>query len=45
MHNYRNGCTKKVLCYRTEVAKDFSGCTTDCVFCNVIGGRKILPRK
>ena len=26
------------MCHRAEVAKDFRCCTTNCVFCNVIGG-------
>ena len=30
---------------RPEVAKNFQCCTTDCVFCNVIGGGKFLSRK
>ena len=34
--------SKKVLCHRAEVAKDYAA---DCVFCNVIGGGKTLPRK
>ena len=34
-----------MLCHRAEVAKDSSIATTDCVFCNVIGGWKILHRK
>ena len=42
---YDNLCAKKVLCHRTEVAKNFWCCTTDCAFCNVIGGGKILSRK
>ena len=29
---------QKVLCHRAEEAKDFRCCTTDCLFCNVIGG-------
>ena len=40
-----NLCAKKVLCHRAEVANDFQCCTTDCVFCNVIGGGKFLSRK
>ena len=26
------------MCHCAEVAKDFRCCTTNCVFCNVIGG-------
>ena len=29
---------KKVLCHCAEEAKNFQCCTTDCLFCNVIGG-------
>ena len=36
---------KKVLCHRVEVVKNFRCCTTDCVFCNVIGGCKIVRQK
>ena len=36
---------EKVLCRRAEVVKDFRHCTTDCVFCTVIGVKKILYRK
>ena len=31
--------------HHAEVAKDFRCFTTDCVFCNVIGGWKFLRRK
>ena len=34
-----------MLCHRVKVVKNFRCCTTDCVFCDVIGGCKILPRK
>ena len=34
-----------MLCHCTEVSKDFWCHTTDCVFCNVIGGGKFLSRK
>ena len=37
-------CQKR-LCHRAEVAKISVVATTDCVFCNVIGGGKILHRK
>jgi len=36
---------RKVLCHRAEVAKNFRCCTTDCLFCNAIGGEKFLSRK
>ena len=36
---------KKVLCHRIEVARIFGATTTDCVFCNVIGYRRITPGK
>ena len=32
---------KKVLCHCAEEAKNFQCCTTDCLFCNVIGGEKL----
>ena len=28
---------EKVLCHHAEVVKEFQCCTTDCIFCNVIG--------
>ena len=36
---------KKVLCHRVEVARISGAATTDCVFCNVIGYRRITPGK
>ena len=36
---------KKVLCHRIEVARISGATTTDCVFCNVIGYRRITPGK
>ena len=45
MHNWEpitNLRAKKVLCHRVEEAKNFRCCTTDCLFCNVIGGEKFL---
>ena len=36
---------KKVLCHRIEVARISGATTTDCVFCNVIGYRRIPPGK
>ena len=36
---------KKVLCHHVEVVKNFQCCTTDCIFCNVIGTCKIVCRK
>ena len=36
---------KKVLCHRVEVVRISGSATTDCVFCNVIGCRRIPPRK
>ena len=36
---------KKVLCYRVEVVRIFGAATTDCVFCNTIGCRRIPPGK
>ena len=38
-----NLCAKKVLCHRVEVVRISGAVTTDCVFCNVIGSRRI-PR-
>ena len=40
-----NVCTKKVPCHCAEVAKNFQCCNHIFVFCNVIGGWKILRRK
>ena len=48
MHSWEpitNLRAKKVLCHRAEEAKDFRCCTTDCLFCNVIGGEIFLSRK
>ena len=45
MHRITNLHTIKVLCHRAEVAKNFQCCTTDCVFCSVIGGEKFFSRK
>ena len=36
---------KKVLCHRIEVARISGATTTDCVFCNVIGYRRITSGK
>ena len=36
---------KKVLCHRVEVARISGAATTDCVFCNVIGCRRITRGK
>ena len=36
---------KKVMCHRIEVARISGATTTDCVFCNVIGYRRITPGK
>ena len=36
---------KKVLCHRIEVVRISGATTTDCVFCNVIGYRRITPGK
>ena len=40
-----NLCASKVLCHHAEVAKAFQCATTDYIFCNVICGWKIIPRK
>ena len=34
-----------MLCHHAEVAQGFWCCTTDCVFCNVIGEEKTSPQK
>ena len=34
-----------MLCHRIEVARISGATTTDCVFCNVIGYRRITPGK
>ena len=36
---------KKVLCHRVEAVRISGAATTDCVFCNVIGCRRIPPGK
>ena len=38
-------CANKVLCHCTEEPRISGIATTDCVFCNVIGGWKILCGK
>ena len=38
-------CANKVLCHCAEAAESFWYCNHDCVFCNVIGGWKILCGK
>ena len=48
MHNCElitNLRAKKVLCQCIEVVRISGAATTDCVFCNVIGCRRIPPGK
>ena len=41
----KSAVSSKVLCHRAEEAKNFQCWTTDCLFCNVIGGENFLSRK